>query len=268
MPNEANRLRVLNAFLTAFPQTELQVRNPTEQNAALDIGYHDDSFALTTKPSPYGWYFMDQMIAAGTTEKWKTNSIGGELRPELQPCIFSTAGCPVIQEGGDNDFPGSVAVTHASWLINHYAFATGYTGADRDRAMAGAQSLGYSLQVTKASVDEPRRSRGELEVGIAVKNIGIAPFSYDWPITVALADSRGRIVKQWETRWDLDEIASGDQVRFEGDFRTKGVKPGRYTVLVQGTNPMATGQPVRFANADQDATVDGWLTVGRATLTR
>lgn len=268
MPTEENQARVLQNFITAFDETDVEVRYASTANAGLDVGYHDDSFALTTKQSPYGWYFMDQVVAAGATEKWKTNSIGGELRPELQSCIFSTAGCPVIQEGGDNDFPGSVEQTHASWLINHYAFATGYTGADRDRAIAGAQSLGYSLRVTKASIDEPRRSKGELEVGLVVKNTGVAPFYYDWPVTVALANSRGQIVKQWTTRWGLDEIASGQQVRFEGDFSTRGVKQGRYTVLVQGTNPLATGQPVRFANADQDRTVDGWLTIGRTTITR
>jgi len=40
----------------------------------------------------------DVLEAAGATEKWKTNSIGGELRPELQSCIFSaqlTGSCPV-----------------------------------------------------------------------------------------------------------------------------------------------------------------------------
>ncbi|KQX05880.1 hypothetical protein ASC59_15980 [Leifsonia sp. Root1293] len=268
MATEENQLRLLNDFTTAFDETDIEVRYASTANAGMDVGYHDDSFALTTKQSPYGWYFMDQIVAAGATEKWKTNSIGGELRPELQSCIFSAAGCPVVQEGGDNDFAGSLDQTHASWLINHYAFATGYPAADRDRAVDAARSLGYSLRVTKAGIDEPRRSKGKLDVGLVVKNVGVAPFYYDWPLSVALADSRGRVVKQWTTRWGLDEIASGAQERFDGSFDTRGVKPGRYTVLVQGTNPLATGQPVRFANSDQDATVTGWLTLGRATVTR
>ncbi|MRG58947.1 DUF4832 domain-containing protein [Agromyces sp. CFH 90414] len=274
MPTAEHQADVLADFIDAFEETDIEVRYPSAANANLDVGYHDDSFALTTKPSPYGWYFMDQMIAAGATEKWKTNSIGGELRPELQSCIFSEAGCPVIQEGGDNDFAGSVEVTHASWLINHYAFATGYTGADRQRAIDGARSLGYSLRVVEAAVEAPPR-RGDrddrddrLDVAIAVENVGIAPFAYDWPITIALADSRGRVVEQWTSPWTLDQVASGEQVRFEGDFGTSGVRPGRYTVLVQGTNPLATGQPVRFANADQDASVDGWLSIGSTVLTR
>lgn len=266
MPTAANQARVLDDFLEAFDETDIEVRYASTANANLDVGYHDDSFALTTKPSPYGWYFMDQIIAAGAADKWKTNSIGGELRPELQSCIFSADGCPVIQEGGDNDFDGSVAATHASWLINHYAFATGYTGADRDRALTGARSLGYSLRVTEARLDRAPHHRGELEVGIAVENVGVAPFYYDWPITVALADARGRIVRQWSTDWTLDDIAVGAEQRFSAQFGTASVKPGRYTVLIQGANPLAAGQPVRFANADQDKTVDGWLSLGRTTV--
>jgi len=266
MPTAENQARVLEDFLDAFDETDIEVRYASTANAGLDVGYHDDSFALTTMPSPYGWYFMDQVLAAGAEDKWRTNSIGGELRPELQSCIFSADGCPVIQEGGDNDFDGSVAVTHASWLINHYAFATGYTGADRDRALAGARSLGYSLRVTEARVSGQGPHSGLLDVGVAVQNIGVAPFYYDWPITVALADPRGRIVQRWTTDWTLDTIAMGAEQRLTAQVSTSSVKPGRYTVLIQGTNPLPSGEPVRFANADQDATVAGWLTLGRTTV--
>ena len=271
MPSDANQARVLASFLAAFDETDVEVRYASTANASLDVGYHDDSFALTTKPSPYGWYFMDQVIAAGAEDKWRTNSIGGELRPELQSCIFSDEGCPVIQEGGDNDFDGSVAVTHASWLINHYAFQTGYAEPDRQRALDGARSLGYSLRVDAVKLGIARGAHGHtadgvLDLAIAAENVGIAPFYYDWPMTVALADPRGRIVREWATDWTLADIGAEGRVRFDAELATHGVRPGVYTVLLQGTNPMATGAPVRFANADQDATVDGWLTLGRVNV--
>lgn len=111
MPTTANQRRVLNAFVSAFKTTELEVRNPDPVNADLPIGYHDDSFALETKPVAAGWHFMNKINDNGLQNKWKTQSIGGELRPELQSCIFSPAGCPVIEPDGDNDFPGSVQQT-------------------------------------------------------------------------------------------------------------------------------------------------------------
>ncbi len=128
---------MLRAYDAAFDRTRLMVRYPGADNAALDLGYHDDSFVHSTLPGP-GWHFMDLMNQAGTTEKWKTNTVAGELRPELQGCLFS-GGC-------EGDFAGSVAQTHATWLLNHYAFSPGYTGAAYDNALAAARSLGYSLR--------------------------------------------------------------------------------------------------------------------------
>jgi len=267
MPSEANRAKVIDDFIAAFPHTELEVRYPTEQNAALDIGYHDDSFALETKPSSFGWFFGDLLTETGTTEKWKTNSIGGELRPELQSCIFSDGGCPEIEEGGDNDFEGSVAFTHVSWLLNHYAFEEGYEGGDRDRALAAARSLGYSFRVTQARFAATRAVGDELSVHVQIENRGVAPFYADWPITLALVDAGGHLQGQATTSWRLATIASGSQAEFGGGIETDGLEPGEYTVVMQGTNPLPNGQPVEFANADQNAAVDGWLSIGTVELT-
>jgi hypothetical protein len=41
---------------------------------------------------------------------------------------------------------------------------------------------------------------------------------------------------------------------------------GYYTLLVRPVNPLANGMPLRFANASQDQTRTGWLTLGRKYL--
>ena len=85
----------------------------------LNVGYHDDSFAVGTLPGT-GWHFMDQLTQTGATETWLTQPVGGELRPEIQHCIFDMPmRCPVIESGADNDFAASAKATHASWLVNH-----------------------------------------------------------------------------------------------------------------------------------------------------
>ena len=267
MPSDATQLEVLTDFVSAFHTTRLMVRNPNAMNADLPIGYHDDSFALETKTSPLGWHFMDNMAAAGATDKWQTQPIGGELRPELQGCIFSATGCPVLEEGGDNDFPGSVEQTHASWLIDHYAFQTGYTGAEKETALKAAQSLGYSFRVTSALLP-PAATGGRATVGVEIANRGVAPFYYDWPITLALIDRTGAVAKTVATDWTVSSVASGASVRFEADIDVRDVAAGRYTVVAQVTNPMPGGLPVRFANAGQDADRDGWLTLGAMTVAR
>jgi hypothetical protein len=265
--SSATQGQILNDFVNAFHTTKLEVRQPNTQNASLPIGYHDDSFALETKTSSLGWHFMDNMVAAGATDKWKTQSIGGELRPELQSCIFSSSGCPVIEDGGDNDFPGSVSQTHVSWLLNHYAFQTGYSAADKPRALAGAQSMGYSFRATEALVPATVAAGGSASVGMTISNVGIAPFYYSWPITLALVNGSGTIVKQTTTSWHVSDIASGSSAQFTGTFPTSGVATGTYSLVAQVTNPLAGGAPIRFANAAQDTVKSGWLTLGTTTVT-
>ncbi|WP_285114321.1 DUF4832 domain-containing protein [Leifsonia sp. fls2-241-R2A-40a] len=264
--SSATQVAVLNDFVNAFHTTKLEVRQPDSQNASLPIGYHDDSFALETKTSSLGWHFMDNMAAAGATDKWKTQSIGGELRPELQSCIFSSSGCPVIEASGDNDFSGSVSQTHVSWLLNQYAFQNGYSAADKSAALAGAQSMGYSFRATEALVPTTISAGSSASVGITVSNVGIAPFYYSWPITLALVDSSGTIVKTSTTSWHVSDIGSGGSAQFTGTLATSGVATGSYRLLAQVTNPLSGGAPIRFANAGQDTVKAGWLTLGTTTI--
>jgi hypothetical protein len=263
--SDATQQEVLTDYVNAFHKTQLEVRNPNTMNASMPIGYHDDSFALETKTSSLGWHFMDNMVAAGATNKWKTYSIGGELRPELQSCIFGAAGCPVLEDGGDNDFPGSVTQTHATWMINQYAFQTGYSSADKPAALAGAQSLGYSFQATRASV--PKTVRGtSAAIGISVSNTGVAPFYYAWPITLAYLDSHGAVAASVTTSWHVSDVAAGTSKTFTGRMDTGRLGPGTYTLVAQVTNPMKGGMPIRFANATQDVTKSGWITLGTSVV--
>lgn len=262
----AEQQRVMTDYVNAFTRTKLLVRYPSADNASLPIGYHDDSFALETMASSTGWHFMDLMNQAGATRKWRTEPVAGELRPELQSCIFDVpADCPVIEDGGDNDFPGSVTQTHASWLLDQYAFDPGYTGAAYTQALAGSESLGYRLQVTSA--ETPRTARGTLTVGAAIRDTGIAPFYYDWPVQVAAVDVHGEVARTWTTDWKLTGVEPGDPAsRFTAELAARGLAPGRYTLVLRAENPLPDGVALRFADRDQDATLDGWLTLGSTTV--
>jgi hypothetical protein len=259
--SQAEQVRVLRDYDAAFDRTRLQVRYPSTDNADLNLGYHDDSFAVETLPG-IGWHFMDKMAQAGTTEKWRTEPVGGELRPEIQPCIFdSPADCPVIEDGADNDFPGSVAATHASWLLNQYAFEPGYPGATYPAALAAAQSLGYRLRID--AVRAPLVvTRHRLTVGVRIANTGVAPFSYDWPVQIAAVDRHGHLAQTWTTPWRLTTVVPGAPREWAATLSAAGLRPGRYTLVLRAANPLPGGVPLRFANAGQDCTLTGWLTLG------
>lgn len=257
--------RVLQAYTKAFTKTKLQVRYPDAANSKLPVGYHDDSFATQTLPGT-GWHFMDRMAQAGTTEKWLTQPVGGELRPEVQKCIFeSPMVCPAPSETDKVDFPGSVKGTHVSWLLNHHAFEPGYTGQELTNAKAAAQSMGYRFQATSFALT-PGSVDGQSTLSVNVRNTGVAPFYYDWPVKIAAVNSTGQIIRQWGPSWKLSSIKPGTSVQWRAAISTTGLTPGEYTLIMRPVNPLTNGTPLRFANASQDKTKVGWLTLGKKQL--
>src|SRR5208282_4391487 len=94
---------VLTAYHQAFRHTKLLVRWPSGSNpAALPIGYHDDSFAFDTIDPP-AYNFLGLLKAAGETNQWRTQPIGGEVYPPIQPCLWNSGPSSCVPAG--QDFP-------------------------------------------------------------------------------------------------------------------------------------------------------------------
>jgi len=268
--SKAVQLEVMHGYLRAFHRTRLLVRYPAgtddrwyADNQDLPLGYHDDSFAWATLPTGQAkdsWFFMDRMIKAGATDKWRTRPIGGEVRPEVWDTLWNDpTGAPKGQE-----YLPCVEATHATWMMNTGVFRAGLTGERRDRALEGARRLGYELQVAAAAIAV---GPAALTVKARVINRGVAPFYYAWPIQLGLADATGKIRAAWHTDWDLTRIEPGAApVEFAGTVPRPALPPGVYQVVVCAPNPLPNGHPLRFANAAQDQAVPGWLTLGSVRL--
>jgi hypothetical protein len=290
LPAEQNRL--MDGYLAAFHRTRLLVRYPAPcngcsvagtDNASLPLGYHDDSFALETDAGSLGWHFMDLMAQGGATGKWRSQPIGGELRPEIQACIFDLPyDCPDIEAGGDNgvygadDFAVTLGETHASWLLNQTAFAPGYSGAALTRAVAASQALGYQFTVTSAAIEPaggqahagtpaPAAERAVL-VGARIEDTGAAPFYYNWPVQIAAVDTSGQVVGSAWPRFDLATVQPGAPAQFTVDLRIHAKPAETYSIVMRVVNPLPGGVPLRFANAGQDQTLPGWLTLGTVSF--
>jgi Domain of unknown function (DUF4832) len=249
--------QMLDAYGRAFPNKQILVREP-KSGVNMDrarLGFHDDSFAYSTL-APTSWHFWPQMTAADLQNTWKTRAIGGEVRPEVQGCIWDDVSCAPAGQG----FDLSVANTHASWMINHGAFDGGLSGAKLQRAVEAAQSLGYALHIPKVTL-EPLGTAQALQGTVMVENRGVAPFYYPWTVQMAALDGAGN-VKTWSMDWDLRAVLPGSPVNWAFQIPSHGLPSGSYTLLMGVPNPMAGGRPVRFANTAQDQQRSGWLTLG------
>ncbi len=130
----ATQRRLLDAYEKAFTETPVLLRYPAGDdsrklapNAARPFGYHDDSFAWGTIVESgrenESWFYMAMLRAAGPAalEKWRTQPIGGEIRPEAWGIVFDEKPAhPEVQ-----DFAECVRQTHVTWLMDSGMFRPG-----------------------------------------------------------------------------------------------------------------------------------------------
>lgn len=270
--SKAVQLEILDAYEAAFKVTPVLLRYPIgdqddqkAKNADRQFGYHDDSFAwatLHTGRKGDEWFYMTALKDAGreAEEKWRTCPIGGEIRPEAWGRVFDDR--PGIKNA--QNFGDCVQATHATWLMDSGMFEKQQSADRIARAEAQVRRMGYEFHAPAVTIGEVQA--GRLEIKLEIENRGIAPFYYDWkPEYGLLAD--GRVVKTAVGSGKLTGLLPGDTPRVWSDaFDLTGVNAGRYTLAVRVPNPLKTGQPLRFANKTQDATLPGWLSLGEVKV--
>ena len=259
---------VMDAYEAAFNKTPVLLRNPTgatdparASNGQRNFGYHDDSFAwstIETGGKDDDWTYLAALRKAGPAamERWRTAPIGGEIRPELWPCLWKKEGCK-----GGQDFARCVRETHATWLME--SSTSGPLALDeRERALAAARSLGYELQIVKTTVALTGRA---LEVAVNITNRGVAPFYADWPVQVVAIGSDGG-ESSAKLPFALNKLlpAASDTQSVTLDLAK--LAPGETKLLLGLPNPLKGGKLFRFANVDQDRDRVGWLTLGKFVI--
>ncbi|MCC9603896.1 DUF4832 domain-containing protein [Stieleria sp. JC731] len=261
---------VLDAYEAAFKSTPVLLRYPAgpnhyaqAENASRAMGYHDDSFAwatLSTGRKQDDWFYMPALKTAGkqATEKWTTQPIGGEIRPEVWGKIFDDQSTWPKQA---QSFHDCVSQTHATWLMDTGMFREQAKPDRMATALAEVQRMGYDFYVQH--VDITTSKTGSTQLKIDVINQGVAPLYADWDTEIALLNSE-KIIAYRQT---------DDQLSFRGllpsaekhSLTTTFEAPseGSFTVLLRVINPLKGGKPLRFANEDQDKSISGWLTLGQ-----
>ncbi|MCJ7842314.1 DUF4832 domain-containing protein [Lederbergia sp. NSJ-179] len=275
MPSLANQEAIVEAFDDSFDKTRMLVRYPTDYNRDLNIGYHDDSFAFQTLPPSFGgmdWHFVGRLQANNVMDKWKTEPIGGEMRPEIQIDMWDNdppqyLGEPIEGSQGE-DFYKSLELTHASWLKVQGIFQIPLEEDALERARQASRSLGYEYYVPTAYVSS---DNGHLQAAIQIQNTGVAPFYYDWKVEIAARDKKG-IIKEWTTDWDISGVLPNDEetgdnkeVLLEWSSDISVLNNGPYDILVRVVNPLSeitsNAKAFHFANEEQEK--NGWLKIGQ-----
>ncbi len=259
--------RVLAAYERALKRTPVLLRYPAGDdhpvlaaNAKLPFGYHDDSFGWGTLDIGKGgsWFYMRTLKAAGdhALNKWRSQPIGGEVRPEVWGQVHDARpGNPKAQ-----DFVTCVEQTHVTWLMESGLFEKKAEPERYRRAVEHVRRMGYDFHVTTATIT---REGQRVEVSARVINQGVAPFYRDWPIELAALDAEGRAAQRWQVDWKIAGLLPGDAPReWNASLQLPEKPSAKLTLALRVINPLPNGKPLRFANAEQDGRLPGWLSLG------
>lgn len=261
-PPLAIQEEILAAFDTAFNQTRLLVREPKATSYRnYDIGYHDDSFAFSTLAPP-DWHFSGKLATHGESDRWKTQPIGGEIRPENQPGMWQDPSSVPLGQ----DFDLCVAALHPSWMLAYGPFTQDLSPAARQLAEKQSRSLGYEFFVATAAIEASSTSH-PVHISASLRNTGVAPFYYAWPIELAVMNDARQLIHTARLNWTLTNQIPGDPDRaWSHAIPADTLPPGKFKLLLRVVNPLDSGMPLRFANTTQDADLAGWITLGKFTL--
>lgn len=229
--------QILTAYNQSFVKTRILARYPNKIGSFspedLNIGFHDDSFAYSTLGSET-WYFYPQLQSVNGEDRWKQVPIGGELRPELMPCIFSENTC----SDPFQNFTECVLTTKCSWLWNHAAFSPGYSEEDKKRAQVALEPMGYQFFLSEIQILNPESS--EMTLDIFVQNRGVAPFYY--PLYLQLISGSTLV----NVTTELHRLLPSDT-------------PTKYSIVISNSEQwkirmwswiLLEGQTISFANAE------------------
>ncbi|MBN1311848.1 MAG: DUF4832 domain-containing protein, partial [Anaerolineae bacterium] len=310
-PTDATLCTVVNDFDAAFSWTQLQIRYPDLACATTaNIGHHDDSWpykefrsgtaeakGMTLPVSMNGWpdAFLERAMNGAVENKWINQSIGGEVRPEIQgnlPAAWPNGAAQV------DNVKAAIELGHFSTSINEQGVG-GYNPTDPN-VQAIVRLMGYELYVRNAYFNNNVSS--SFKVGVQIENRGVARFYYPWTVIVGLKNGSGNVVKTWSTAWDITQVqplqirafpdwnvgadptyrSFGYPMYYDATLSASGIPSGTYTVVMRVKNPLEdiseasvrdniqSWQPflpakkLRFANASQNA--DGWLSLGSINI--
>ena len=159
----------------------------------------------------------------GVLDKWKTQPIGGEIRPEVWGQIFDAQ--PKHRQA--QDFTECVQKTHATWVMDSGMFEKKQSADRIQRATWQVRKMGYDFHIQTGLI--VRKSNGDDDTRLTVVNNGVAPFYADWPLELVALSADGSVLKTYPVDWKLTGILPAPAPQaWTSTISAEGISPRKY----------------------------------------
>jgi len=252
LPREVER-EMGDAFRAAFPDKLLMTRY-IDDFIDYPFGMHWDVFGSIVKDGSIN-NFSDAVSAALQSRqpnKWKTAPRGGEIAPDFvgEPDWSQTSRENVLRKNTPR-LIDLIRTLH--W--NHLDAIGPYSPSDAelwDKVGQIQKALSYRFVIDEAKYTAAMPSSSELAVELKIRNAGVTPLYYNWPLEVALHDAETKRVV-WRSTWDAIDVRTwlpGETTTLSGKFALPALSSKQYVVSLAILDPAGMVPAVRFANVN------------------
>ncbi|MDP4143617.1 MAG: DUF4832 domain-containing protein [Bacillota bacterium] len=246
-PKESIVNQYVKHYINSFPDKLLMMRRPFNISKVSNIGIFNDVMGNNYETYQLlSWvnlgYFNEytKTEQAAMPEFWKTSPSGGEFAE-------GNAGVQYFTSSKINDTIHQAIKSHISWIGPNCPAKISDT-ALQENFNKFLKTIGYRFVLSEVSAPSTTNSNKAVLVTITVKNIGIAPFYYKWPVSIYLLYLDGKIISKTTLTEDIRNWLPGSHT-----FSTKisipsAIKPGNYMLAISIDDPSTERPAVDFAN--------------------
>ncbi|MDU5109944.1 MAG: DUF4832 domain-containing protein [Clostridium sp.] len=109
------------------------------------------------------------------------------------------------------------------------------------------KTIGYRYILESITTNKEVKAGEKLDINMVWNNKGIAPFYFEWPLEIALADENGAIAYRYNTEADIKEWLPGlNEVNTQIDI-PNNLEAGSYTILASINNPETQNPEINLA---------------------
>lgn len=244
IPSEEICREYVIPYLSAFPNAKILMRRPFSFVSEYGFGVYND---MTGEPDDtntwLGWIqngsiykeAEQPMQLPACKDIWKTAPVGGEFTSSIPMADMLGTQLEQTLE--------LLQQSHMTFIGPKCPIANDEEINYPEATQEILKNIGYRYGVTKAKLRYNKLSH-KLTIKLELKNYGVAPMYFSWPVCLYFLSDDGKIQARYETDVDLEKLAGGETLSVSITEDYTAPKSGEELPLVAiGIENPQTGLP-------------------------
>lgn len=246
IPGEAVLREYITPYIEAFPNAKILMRRPFEAVSEYGLGVYNDMAGDAYSTEKWlSWLSNgstyeeaeEVLTLPAVKEVWNTAPVGGEFTSSI-----SMEEMLVTEQ---ERTLALLAESHMTFIGPKCPIACDEEMSYSEETAAIRGMLGYRYGVSKAKMRYDRFT-GQLKVSVTIKNSGVAPMYFDWPVCIYLLDEEHEVIGRYETELRLSQITQGKSATATTRMDQKDAIP----IIAVGIEDPKTGEPAVYLDMD------------------